>query len=56
MEKKRRRKDSDILLPPLPEGVTKEDIARALVRQVTPVKLVANESDKPSNHSENKNE
>ena len=33
-KKKRRRKDSDIVLPPLPEGVTKEDIARALVRSV----------------------
>ena len=50
--KKRRRKDSDIVLPLLPEGVTEEDIARALVGQVTPVKLVANESDKPKKQSE----
>ena len=41
-KKKRRRKDSDTALPTLPEGVTAEDIGRALVGQVEAAKLTTN--------------
>ena len=49
--KKRQRKDSDIGLPPLPEGVTKEDIARALVGPVESVGLAGNGSNKKPNRA-----
>ena len=46
---KSKRQKRSVALPPLPEGVTAEDIGRALVRQikpVEPVEPVTDESDR----------
>ena len=43
--KKHRRKNDDILLPTLPEGMTAEDIGRALVRQSESGRVVTNEAE-----------
>ena len=43
VKKKSRRKGDDIILPPLEESVTMEDVGRALVGKTEPVKLVTNQ-------------
>ena len=56
-QKSKHPKSKGKILPPLPAGVTAEDVGRALVRQIKPVEKVATrESDKPPKHLESENE
>ena len=48
MKKKKRRSSDEIVLPPLPKGVTPEDIGRALIQQIKPVQPVVNRKRKRS--------
>ena len=46
VKKKKRRSSDEIALPPLPKGVTPEDIGRVLVQQIKPVQPVVNRKKK----------
>ena len=46
VKKKKRRSSDKIALPPLPKGVTPEDIGRVLVQQIKPVQPVVNRKKK----------
>ena len=53
-KQKSKREKRSVSLPPLPEGVTAEDIGRALVRQIKPVEK--SETRESGKHPERNNE